>query len=65
MTKQRLGVIGGSGLYELDGLENRRWSEVVTPWGAPSDAILTGELDGVEMAFLPRHGRGHTIPRAT
>jgi 5'-methylthioadenosine phosphorylase len=62
MTRWRLGVIGGSGLYELDGLENRRWSEVETPWGAPSDAILTGELDGVEMAFLPRHGRGHSIP---
>ena len=61
MTRWRLGVIGGSGLYELDGLENRRWSEVETPWGAPSDAILTGELDGVEMAFLPRHGRGHSI----
>ncbi len=62
MTRWRLGVIGGSGLYELDGLENRRWSEVETPWGAPSDAILTGELDGVDMAFLPRHGRGHSIP---
>jgi 5'-methylthioadenosine phosphorylase len=62
MTRWRLGVIGGSGLYELEGLENRRWSEVETPWGAPSDAILTGELDGVEMAFLPRHGRGHSIP---
>lgn len=62
MTHWRLGVIGGSGLYELDGLENRRWNEVETPWGAPSDAILTGELEGVEMAFLPRHGRGHTIP---
>ena len=62
MTHWRLGVIGGSGLYELEGLENRRWNEVETPWGAPSDAILTGELEGVEMAFLPRHGRGHTIP---
>ncbi len=62
MTHWRLGVIGGSGLYELDGLENRRWNDVETPWGAPSDAILTGELEGVEMAFLPRHGRGHTIP---
>ncbi|NBB51535.1 S-methyl-5'-thioadenosine phosphorylase [Rhizobium sp. CRIBSB] len=62
MTQWRLGVIGGSGLYELDGLINRRWHEVETPWGRPSDAILTGELDGVEMAFLPRHGRGHIIP---
>ena len=62
MTQRRIGVIGGSGLYELDGLTNLRWRAVETPWGAPSDAILTGELDGVEMAFLPRHGRGHTIP---
>lgn len=62
MTQRRIGVIGGSGLYELDGLKNLRWSEVETPWGVPSDAILTGELHGVEMAFLPRHGRGHTIP---
>lgn len=62
MTQRRIGVIGGSGLYELDGLTNLRWSEIETPWGAPSDAILTGELHGVEMAFLPRHGRGHTIP---
>ena len=62
MTPWRIGVIGGSGLYELDGLKNRRWSKVETPWGAASDAILTGDLNGVEMAFLPRHGRGHTIP---
>lgn len=62
MTQWRIGVIGGSGLYELDGLKNRRWTEVETPWGMPSDAILTGDLHGVEMAFLPRHGRGHTVP---
>ena len=62
MTQWRIGVIGGSGLYELDELTNRRWTEVETPWGAPSDAILTGELHGVEMAFLPRHGRGHVVP---
>ncbi|WP_424969041.1 S-methyl-5'-thioadenosine phosphorylase [Dinoroseobacter sp. S76] len=54
-----LGIIGGSGLYEIEGLENPTWQEVESPWGAPSDAILTGELDGVKMAFLPRHGRGH------
>ena len=62
MTQWRIGVIGGSGLYELDGLTNRRRVEVETPWGAPSDAILTGVLHGVEMAFLPRHGRGHVVP---
>ena len=55
----RIGVIGGSGLYEMAGLEDARWQTVETPWGAPSDAILTGRLGGVAMAFLPRHGRGH------
>ncbi|WP_375687156.1 S-methyl-5'-thioadenosine phosphorylase [Pseudooceanicola sp. LIPI14-2-Ac024] len=54
-----LGIIGGSGLYEIAGLENATWTEVETPWGAPSDAILTGTLGGVKMSFLPRHGRGH------
>ena len=55
----RLGVIGGSGVYEIDGLQDTCWQEVKTPWGTPSDAILTGRLDGIAMAFLPRHGRGH------
>ncbi len=59
MTQTRIGVIGGSGLYEIDGLENATWQDVVSPWGAPSDQILTGRLNGVDMAFLPRHGRGH------
>lgn len=54
-----IGVIGGSGLYEIDGLEKAEWKAVESPWGAPSDQILTGVLNGVEMAFLPRHGRGH------
>jgi 5'-methylthioadenosine phosphorylase len=54
-----IGVIGGSGVYSLEGLEGAAWIEVASPWGAPSDAILTGRLDGVRMAFLPRHGRGH------
>ncbi|MGO4855503.1 S-methyl-5'-thioadenosine phosphorylase [Phaeovulum sp. W22_SRMD_FR3] len=55
----RIGVIGGSGLYQISGLENAEWLTVETPWGMPSDQILTGRLYGVEMAFLPRHGRGH------
>ena len=55
----RIGIIGGSGLYQLDSLEQPEWVSVTTPWGAPSDQILTGVLDGVPMAFLPRHGRGH------
>ncbi|SFN80114.1 methylthioadenosine phosphorylase [Roseovarius lutimaris] len=59
MTETMIGVIGGSGLYEIDGLADAVWQAVETPWGAPSDQILTGTLDGVKMAFLPRHGRGH------
>ncbi|MEM0988028.1 MAG: S-methyl-5'-thioadenosine phosphorylase [Pseudomonadota bacterium] len=55
----RIGIIGGSGLYQIDGLENAEWVTVDSPWGAPSDQILTGTLGGVDMAFLPRHGRGH------
>ncbi len=54
-----IGIIGGSGIYEIDGLQDAQWVDVETPWGAPSDQILTGRLDGVKMAFLPRHGRGH------
>ncbi len=57
--RTRLAVIGGSGVYDIDGLKDAEWVDVDTPWGAPSDAILTGTLDGVAMAFLPRHGRGH------
>ena len=55
----RIGVIGGSGVYELPGLEDAGWVDVESPFGPPSDQILTGRLDGVAMAFLPRHGRGH------
>lgn len=55
----KLGVIGGSGVYDIDGLENAGWREVETPWGRPSDALLFGRLNGVELVFLPRHGRGH------
>lgn len=57
--ERMIGVIGGSGVYEIAGLEEARWQAVETPWGAPSDAVLRGRLNGVEMAFLPRHGRGH------
>ena len=58
----KLGIIGGSGLYAIDGLENGRWVQVATPWGEPSDDILTGRIAGVDVCFLPRHGRGHRIP---
>ena len=59
MTQTKIAVIGGSGIYDIDGLEDATWTAVETPWGTPSDQILTGTLDGVAMAFLPRHGRGH------
>ncbi len=54
-----IGVIGGSGVYDIAGLEGASWVKVKTPWGAPSDEVLVGRLSGVPMAFLPRHGRGH------
>jgi 5'-methylthioadenosine phosphorylase len=57
-----IGVLGGSGVYELDGLEGARWERVASPFGEPSDAILRGRFGGAEYAFLPRHGRGHRIP---
>jgi len=61
-----LGIIGGSGLYELEGLTDTRWVSVDTPWGAPSDQIFLGTLgqgdQAVRLAFLPRHGRGHRVP---
>ena len=57
-----LAIIGGSGVYNIDSLTNTRWVKVDSPFGAPSDEILTGTLNGQPMAFLPRHGRGHRIP---
>ena len=60
--KPVLGIIGGSGLYDIDGLEDKRWETVASSFGEPSDQILRGELNGQSMAFLPRHGRGHRIP---
>lgn len=58
-ARRMIGVIGGSGLYAIEGLKGARWQAVETPWGAPSDDILTGEIGGHPVAFLPRHGRGH------
>ena len=57
-----IGVIGGSGLYDIDGLNNTRWERVDSPFGETSDEFLFGELDGLQLVFLPRHGRGHKIP---
>lgn len=57
-----IGVIGGSGVYGIDGLVNKRWVSVSSPFGTPSDELLFGELNGQQLVFLPRHGRGHKIP---
>ncbi len=56
-----IGIIGGSGLYDIDGLEDKEWRHVPTPWGEPSDHLLFGWLAGVQCVFLPRHGRGHRL----
>ncbi len=56
-----IGIIGGSGLYDVDGLQDKVWRRVPTPWGDPSDALLEGHLEGVRCVFLPRHGRGHRL----
>jgi 5'-methylthioadenosine phosphorylase len=61
MDTWKIGIIGGSGLYQLDELQNQKWVEVTTPWGKPSDEFLTGQISGVECVFLPRHGRGHVL----
>jgi 5'-methylthioadenosine phosphorylase len=57
-----LGIIGGSGVYDIDGLTNTRWQKIESSFGKPSDELLFGELAGQQMVFLPRHGRGHRIP---
>lgn len=57
-----LGIIGGSGLYDIDWLSNPKWESIVGPFGKPSDQLLVGEFDGTRLVFLPRHGRGHRIP---
>ena len=62
MSPWTIGVIGGSGIYAIDALEDARWIDVDTPWGPPSDQLLTGRIDQVRFVFLPRHGRGHRIP---
>jgi len=57
----KIGIIGGSGLYGIDGFKDPKWVKVDTPFGSPSDEYLTGKLQGRELVFLPRHGRGHSI----
>ena len=62
MSEWVIGIIGGSGLYAIDALEEPQWLAVDTPWGAPSDDLLIGRIAGVRFVFLPRHGRGHPLP---
>ena len=61
MAEKIVGVIGGSGLYEMEGLEEVQTISLTTPFGQPSDSFVVGHLEGVKIAFLPRHGRGHRI----
>ena len=60
-NRRVIGVLGGSGIYDIQGLTNTRWEKVASPFGEPSDAFLFGELDGQQVVFLPRHGRGHKL----
>ncbi|UYY60019.1 S-methyl-5'-thioadenosine phosphorylase [Sphingomonas sp. S2-65] len=61
MSGWTIGIIGGSGLYDVEGIEDGEWVEVASPWGAPSDALFRGRIGPVRVVFLPRHGRGHRI----
>ena len=61
-TQPVLGILGGSGVYDIDGLEDKRWVKLDSPFGAPSDELLFGRLGQQRLVFLPRHGRGHRIP---
>ena len=61
MSGWTIGIIGGSGLYAIDALEGARWEAIASPWGEPSDALLTGSIAGHRFVFLPRHGRGHRL----
>ena len=61
MKKRKLGIIGGSGLYKMEGFEKSKWKKIKTPWGNPSDEILIAKFEGEEICFIPRHSRGHKI----
>ena len=61
MKKRKLGIIGGSGLYKMEGFNNTKWKKIKTPWGSPSDEILIASLGSEEICFIPRHSRGHKI----
>ena len=62
MNEWTIGIIGGSGLYDIEALEEAQWIAVDTPWGRPSDDLLIGRIHDVKFVFLPRHGRGHRLP---
>jgi 5'-methylthioadenosine phosphorylase len=57
-----IGIVGGTGLYDIDGMTDRAWRKIASPWGEPSDELLFGKIGGRDVVFLPRHGRGHRIP---
>jgi len=61
MNKRKLGIIGGSGLYKMDGFKRPKWKKIKTAWGSPSDAVLTAKFANEEICFIPRHARGHKI----
>ena len=61
MKKRKLGIIGGSGLYKMEGFKTTKWKKIKTPWGKPSDEILIAKLENEEIYFIPRHSRGHKI----
>ena len=61
MKKRKLGIIGGSGLYKMEGFEKTKWKKINTPWGKPSDEILQASIGKEEICFIPRHSRGHKI----
>jgi len=61
MKKRKLGIIGGSGLYKMDGFKETKWKKINTPWGKPSDEILSASIGKEEICFIPRHARGHKI----
>ncbi len=64
MTPSVLGIIGGSGVYDIE-MDNARWETIASPWGEPSDQVRRGEIDGLPIVFLPRHGRGHVYSPTT
>tara|TARA_B100000700_G_scaffold13807_1_gene13763 strand:+ start:13 stop:891 length:879 start_codon:yes stop_codon:yes gene_type:complete len=61
MKKRKLGIIGGSGLYKMEGFQKTKWKKMNTPWGKPSDEVLIAKLNGEEICFIPRHSRGHKL----